>query len=152
TDSLKHPSVPLDETLRRFAARIESVRGDAPAELVFVGDLFDLVRSPRWLEGTERPYRDPSAAQPAIVETIVSATLDREQAFFDVLRSFVEAGRLNVSYLLGNHDRLLMHAPRARRAIWKAMTGQDRDVTFPAELAFPDHGALAYHGHTVDMI
>lgn len=153
TDELKGPRVSRVETLKRFWTRIEGARREEPAEIVFVGDSFDIVRSPRWLEGKRRPYQDPSPASIKVVEEIVDETLAREKDFFDMLRAQVKAGKLRVSYLVGNHDRLLKYAPQARRAIWKAMTGEDvKDVDFPSEKIFAEHGVLAHHGHTGDVI
>ena len=140
------------DTLKRFWTRIEAARGELPAEIVFVGDLFDIVRSPRWLEGNARPYQDPSPESVTKVEEIVAATLERESAFFEILRGLVTSGALELTYILGNHDRLLRFAPEARRSIWKAMTGRDEAIEFPNEKVFPDHGVLAHHGHTGDFI
>ena len=75
-----------------------------------------------------------------------------EEAFFAAIRKRVTQGELSVHYVLGNHDRLLRHAPRARRAVWKALTGQDIDIDFPEEKHFPDHRVLAYHGHRSDAV
>jgi UDP-2,3-diacylglucosamine pyrophosphatase LpxH len=153
TDSLKGPRIRRAQALKRFWSRIDAARLDQPAQIVFVGDLFDIVRSPRWLQGKRRPYQDPSPASVKVVEEIVDATLEREHDFFGMLRELVEAGKLRISYILGNHDRLLHYAPAARRAIWKAMTGEDKPrVEFPSEMVFPDHGVLAHHGHTGDFI
>src|SRR5262245_16844934 len=92
TDQLKGPRISKADALNRFWTRIESARLSEPAELGFVGDLFDIVRSPRWFEGTRRPYQVPSPATVAVVEAIVDATLDREREFFDLLRGHVERG------------------------------------------------------------
>jgi UDP-2,3-diacylglucosamine pyrophosphatase LpxH len=153
TDALKGPRVSRINTLKRFWTRIDAARGEEPAEIVFVGDSFDIVRSPRWLEGRRRPYQEPSPASVQVVEEIVDLTLEREAEFFGMIRALVEAEKLKVSYLVGNHDRLLLSAPRARRAIWKAMTGEDKKrVDFPMEKIFSSHGVLAHHGHTGDVI
>lgn len=64
----------------------------------------------------------------------------------------MEAGELIVHYVLGNHDRLLRFAPKARRAIWRALTGVDKDVDFAQEKFFPNHRVLAYHGHLSDAV
>jgi len=152
TESLKGPRVSKLQTLQRFWSRIDAARGDQPAEIVFVGDLFDIVRSARWLTSDARPYLEPNAASIEIIDQIVEATLKRESDFFDMLRGLVTSEALRVSYLLGNHDRLLSYAPKARRAIWKAMTGRDELVDFPRERVFADHGVLAHHGHTGDFI
>ncbi|MCA9622619.1 MAG: hypothetical protein KC731_26545, partial [Myxococcales bacterium] len=94
----------------------------------------------------------PSEGSVAVVEDIVTATLEREQAFFARLRQLVEGEQLRITYLLGNHDRLLAHAPKARRDIWKAMTGRDEDVEFPSEKVFASHDVVAHHGHNGDFI
>lgn len=152
TDALKGPHVSRAAMLERFWKRIDVARMGGPAEIVFVGDLFDVVRSPRWLETSHRPYHEPSQAVVGVVERIVEATLEREREMFALLRKLVGEGALRVHYILGNHDRLLAHAPRARRAVLRAMTGEDREADFPREMVFPDHGVLAHHGHTGDFI
>ncbi len=153
TDALKGPRLRRAQALGRFWSRMDAARLDQPAHLVFVGDLFDIVRSKRWLEGQRRPYQDPSPASVAVVEQIVDATLEREADFFAMLRELVQADKLRVSYILGNHDRLLKFAPSARRAIYRAMTGRDEPgIEFPSEMIFPEHGVLAHHGHTGDFI
>ena len=152
TDALHGSSVPRAETFERFWVRIQASRGQRPAHLCFVGDLFDIVRSPRWLDGAYRPYHDPNDGVVGVVEAIVDGILDREAAFFAAIRERVESGELDVTYVLGNHDRLLASAPAARRRIWKAMTGRDEDVTFAREAVFPEHGVLAYHGNVADAV
>ena len=109
TDALKGPRVSRADTLKRFWTRIEGARREEPAEIVFVGDSFDIVRSPMWLEGNRRPYQEPSPSSIRVVEQIVDKTLEREKEFFGLLRAMVEAGRLRVQYLVGNHDRLLLY-------------------------------------------
>lgn len=152
TDQLHGGSVPKAATFERFWQRIQVSRGKRPATLAFVGDLFDIVRSPRWFDETRRPFHDPDAETVAVVDAIIEATLERESAFFSAIREKVEEGALSIAYALGNHDRLLRFAPRARRAVWKALTGEDREVEFPNELVFPEHGVLAYHGNVGDEI
>jgi len=136
----------------RFWARITAARGHRPAELCFVGDLFDLVRSPSWHEGRSRPYHGATnVGVTRTVERIVDGVLARERPFFDAIRARVERGELIVHYVLGNHDRLLRAAPAARKAISRALTGRD-DLAFEREREFPDHGVLAYHGNASDPI
>ncbi len=152
TDALHGSSIPKSDVFERFWIRIQAARGHRPAHVCFVGDLFDIVRSPSWLEGSMRPYHAPGDALAAAVDGIVKRTIERERGFFDAIRSRVESGELTVHYVLGNHDRLLAHAPAARRRVWKALTGKRRDVVFPSEVVFEDHGVLAYHGHQGDPI
>ncbi|MGE0791319.1 MAG: hypothetical protein AB7S26_36935 [Sandaracinaceae bacterium] len=152
TDQLAGAEIPRAAAFERFWQRIEVARGHRPATLCFVGDLFDLVRSPRWFETSHRPFHDPSPGVEAVVTDIVTRTLERESAFFDAIRGRVQTGALRVEYVLGNHDRLLRHAPLARRAVHRALTGEDRDVVFGTELISDEHRVLAYHGNAGDDI
>lgn len=142
--------IPKHEQFARFWERIERQPHDGPVDLAIVGDFLDLVRSPVWLRGDLRPYHDPSPEQAAEVELQVRQTVAAEQPFFDALRGQVAAGRLRIHYSLGNHDRLLASAPRARAAVREALGMPGGDDHFPMELRFPEHGVLAYHGHSVD--
>jgi len=152
TDELGAPHVPWDRTFNRFWARVEAARGDIPARLCIIGDFLDIVRSTTWLATPHRPYHDPTPEVLGVVDTIVERILTREKAFFDAIRSKVEEGSLQVHYVLGNHDRLMAHAPAARRRLWTALTGEDREVEFPSKLVFASHDVLVYHGHTGDFI
>jgi UDP-2,3-diacylglucosamine pyrophosphatase LpxH len=152
TDELHGSAVSRAEQFERFWVRIHAARGQRPAHLCFVGDLFDLVRSPSWLTCARRPYHEVDAAMRGHVEGIVDRILDREREFFAAIRKRVEEGALRVHYVLGNHDRLLSRCPGARRKIWAALTGADEAVTFGSEAVFRDHGVLAYHGHVGDPI
>ncbi|MEZ4227160.1 MAG: hypothetical protein R3B13_39845 [Polyangiaceae bacterium] len=152
TDALHGSAISKVDAFERFWVRIQAARGQRPAKLAFVGDLFDLVRSPSWLATPYRPYQELDAAGVQVVERIVSGILERERPFFDAIRTRVERGELEIFYALGNHDRLLQSAPAARRTVWKALTGRDEDVDFPDELEFAEHGVLAYHGHWGDPI
>ena len=52
--------------------------------------------------------------------------LEREADFFAAIRKRVESGELVVHYLVGNHDRLLLHAPAARA---RGLARADRHAT-----------------------
>jgi UDP-2,3-diacylglucosamine pyrophosphatase LpxH len=152
TDALHGSAISKVDAFERFWVRIQAARGQRPAHLCFVGDLFDVVRSPTWHQTERRPYHEPNADTIAVVDRIVSGILEREAPFFGAIRDRVQKGELSVHYALGNHDRLLAHAPKSRRAVWQALTGESRDVSFRSELVFPDHGVLAYHGNAGDPI
>jgi UDP-2,3-diacylglucosamine pyrophosphatase LpxH len=137
------------ERLRRL---LEPQPRDGPVRLCLLGDVFDLVRAPAWLAGPERPYHEPSAALCARVDAIVEATIRDEAPFFDALRAGVASGALEVHYALGNHDRLLAHAPAARAAVRAALGVRGGDAPFPSTLVFRDEGVLAYHGHVLDQL
>ena len=152
TDRLHGNAVSKADQFTRFWQRIQVARGSRPAELCIVGDLFDLVRSPSWFEGRHRPYHG-STTNGVVknVEAIVAETITREAGFFDAIRACVTRGELDVHYVVGNHDRLLLTAPNAQRLVARALIGKN---TLPLHqvLEFPAHGVLAYHGNLGDPI
>ncbi len=151
TDSLHGNAVSKAEQFSRFWDRIQVARGKRPAELCVVGDLFDLVRSPSWLDGRNRPYHGPSTnGVVKNVDKIVEDTIAREKGFFDALRAKISTGELKFHYVVGNHDRLLLTAPAAQKRLADAL-GLDR-LELHKELEFRDHGVLAYHGNVGDPI
>ena len=136
----------------RFWQRIDASRRDNVAQLCFVGDLLDLVRSPAWQGGKLRPYHEPGPALAAAVDGMVRDTVEAERPFFAATRGKGESGALEVHSGVGNHDRLLHHAPAARARLRAALGMPGGDAPLPAELVFPRHGVLAYHGHVVDHL
>ena len=138
--------------LARLWQPIEAGRPGAPVRLVLLGDVFDLIRAPGWHAGPERPYHEPSPELAARVLSLVQDTIAQEAPLFGALRAHVAEGSLEIDYVLGNHDRLLAHAPAARAAIRDALGMKGGDAPFPWELEFGEEGVLAYHGHTVDQL
>ena len=144
--------VSREAQLRRLWQRLEGGRPEAPVRLCLLGDIFDLVRAPQWLGTTVRPYGEPSPALAEQVTGIVAATVDADRPFFEAVQRKVAEGVLEVHYVLGNHDRLLEHAPAARAAVRAALGMKGGDAPLPTRLVFPEHAVLAYHGHTVDLL
>ncbi|HEY4243468.1 MAG TPA: hypothetical protein VGM88_26830 [Kofleriaceae bacterium] len=152
TDRLHGNAVAKVDQFARFWERMAAARGKRPAELCIVGDLFDVVRSPSWFEGRHRPYHGASTnGVVKNVEQIVTETIAREAAFFTAVRTKVQRGELVLHYIVGNHDRLLLTAPAAQRAVSRALTGGDA-LELVTEREFPEHGVLAYHGNSGDPI
>ncbi len=135
---------------QRFWQRIDGSRRGGVAQLCIVGDLFDLVRTPDWFQGSLRPYSEPTPELARAIDEVITKTLELEKPFLDALHAKVKAGELEVHYVVGNHDRLLDHSPSAREKIRDAFGMKGGDAPFPLELRFPEYGVLAYHGHTVD--
>ena len=106
TDALSAPLIPKRAVFERFWIRMEAARGKRPAILCFVGDLFDIVRSPRWFEGSARPYHTPNEDVVAVIDAIVEATLAREADFFEGIRLRAEQGALEVRYVLGKGGQI----------------------------------------------
>ena len=136
----------------RFWLRIDQSRQGDAAQLCFVGDLVDLVRAPDWHRGALRPYHEPGPEVAAAVTDLVRETIAAEKPFFAAIRAKVAAGALAVDYVVGNHDRLMHHAPAARALLREALGMRGGEAPFPTEARFPKYGVLAYHGHVVDQL
>ncbi|NIP83315.1 MAG: hypothetical protein GWM90_30455 [Gemmatimonadetes bacterium] len=153
-----------------LSERIEAAvaaRDAREVRLVLLGDIVDLVRTDYWLaEGippNERPWGgalDPS--------TGMNADLDRcERQFRDVLDRILEADArigglgamltrleqvfgdaFRVSYVIGNHDRVLHNFPSLRDRLRQAWPRIDELV---AGIEAADYALVARHGHEWDV-
>lgn len=147
-----HANVDRAAQFERFWQRIEQSRRGAQVTLCFVGDVFDVVRSPTWRNGATRPYHSPSPELAQSIEDLVEQTLKIEKPFLSAVRKRVETGALKIEYVLGNHDRLLEFSPKARWLIRDAFGMPGGAAPFPIEARFAEQGVLAYHGHVIDRI
>ena len=143
-------------------------RGAREIHLVLVGDILDLVRTDYWhrreKEGTlpvaARPWN--GALDPA---TGMNPSPDTERQFQDILRGILaqpsaksllwvinrlRAGSrpLRVTYVIGNHDRVLHNFPSLQGMILADVPGVS--FTFSSRLREPAYGVLARHGHEWD--
>jgi UDP-2,3-diacylglucosamine pyrophosphatase LpxH len=153
---------------RSFANRVE---------LVFAGDIFELLRTPLWFSGGETEVRPTvsemgpdSLANPlcAKVHEVLDAIVDDNKAIWPVLARFVREGALerkgavlsldpgtvvNVHYIPGNHDRLVNAWPSVRRRVRELLSMPASDERFPHTIDRPkDTGyrVKIRHGHEYD--
>ncbi len=147
---------------------VNAVRTAAQAiELVFAGDIFELIRSPRWLlDGCKiRPTQEPCGELEAMTLRILGDIEEECREFFQALRKAVDGEPLtfrgsevrlqhpvHVHYLPGNHDRLVNLFPSARATVRRLLCMQG-----PPEDRFPHayqpgdgYGVLVRHGHEYD--
>lgn len=146
--------------VRDTAAR----RGAREIHLVLLGDILDLVRSDYWLRGGVAPDDRPWGGSPdprtainangAMVERQFAAVLEgilatgTAAAFGRAIASLGEgAGPLLVTYVIGNHDRVLWNFPSLRARVTRAFPAID---TFVTGLESPEYAVLARHGHEWD--
>jgi UDP-2,3-diacylglucosamine pyrophosphatase LpxH len=96
-------------------------------DLLLLGDVFDLIRSRRWLQSGTRPWEDPHSPQVAeTVSAIADAVLKQNSDALNVLRSLYGQGAIHIPpasqsgepvygveghsvavrtfYMVGNHD------------------------------------------------
>jgi len=151
-------------------AEIESTARQRDAKdlhVVLLGDIFDLVRTSWWHEqevpAKQRPWGgtlDPATgmnAETADVERQFGAVLGRilaQPAGRGLLKALEGMGRpgapVQVTYVVGNHDRVLNNFPALRTQIAAALDPAKVTLGFANALSLPEYGVLARHGHEWD--
>ncbi len=128
--------------------------------LVFLGDIFDLLRTTGWFgyPEAERPWGN----NPTAMEVHAATLFDELAAHPKNRESFAKIkGRLatlmklveevKVLYVPGNHDRLVNLSRRLREKACQALNlTHDPQERFPHRLEYPDYGVFARHGHEYD--
>lgn len=145
-----------------------SVKAKEPTEIrvLLLGDIFDVVRTDWWhrngIPAGERPWGGTLDRQTAMnqdaakIEQQFSKVLagvlaaDSSQALITALKSLrVENGPpVAVTYVVGNHDRVLNNFPSLQQQIQAAF--DPLQVEFANEFHSPDYRVLARHGHEWD--
>jgi UDP-2,3-diacylglucosamine pyrophosphatase LpxH len=141
-------------TFTDLAAHAREARA-ADIKIVFLGDLFDLIRSERWFEYgvDERPWgADPSEeAATAIMEAVAAENAETFEllsgSLADQFDFPVEPERV---YVPGNHDRLCNLYPALRRRARELVGISPDEEPFEHFFLDPDHGVFARHGQEWD--
>jgi UDP-2,3-diacylglucosamine pyrophosphatase LpxH len=122
--------------------------------LVLLGDIFELLKSERWVSNGVRPWDQTSLAHATTVNSIFEAVWDCNKNFFSGLEELrSEYKNLRFTYVPGNHDRVLNTemGATARRTFRRVLSVQGNDVeTFLDTFADTRHKVIAKHGHQWD--
>ena len=126
-------------------------------KIVFLGDIFDLLRTEMWFEYpvNERPWGNDEAKIEAHANTIFDAIIKKNQDTFDLLKSDlknefnlpVEPERI---YVPGNHDRLCNKYKSLRDKICYWLKIPPRTTPFEHYFEDVNYGVFARHGHEFD--
>jgi UDP-2,3-diacylglucosamine pyrophosphatase LpxH len=153
TDQSLAPSVPvcalekLIEEIKRISEKSKSV------ELIMLGDVFDVLRSSKWLvrvtsEGlidipeSIRPWESIDSPLERVVFNILTDIKKGYGVFFSELNRLEQ---VNVSWVPGNHDRLV-GITNTGKTFLKDIGVKLADY----EIKLPNYGVLARHGHCYD--
>ena len=143
----------------RWAAdrRKEEGRPVDEIKIVFLGDIFDLIRSEQWLSlpVSERPWGSNTKKTEEHANRIFDDIAAKNRETFQLLGSrlsetegfAVEPVRV---YVPGNHDRLCNLFPSLRKKVRKALGMAPGDDPFSHFFQDIDHGVFARHGHEYD--
>jgi UDP-2,3-diacylglucosamine pyrophosphatase LpxH len=129
---------------------------------VFLGDIFDLLRTTYWLttpvEETPWGQKAKEAALEGHAEAIlgaITANSDNQASLKKIKNNFAKIQQkvpnLQVIYFPGNHDRLINQWESLRKKVCGHLSlTQQPDSEFPHFQAFEDYGVFARHGHEYD--
>lgn len=157
-----------DQQLTEFASGLErNVSKDKSEKhkLVLVGDIFDLLRSPKWADLWEKRKSAPwsgsspdfkhfrkSFAEPQAIE-IAQSIAQRYSGFAGTLKRLVNAGNLEVVYVPGNHDYMFQLSPGLRKVLVEFLSlKHDPNREFENSYADRNASVFATHGNSFDPV
>jgi UDP-2,3-diacylglucosamine pyrophosphatase LpxH len=138
--------------LGREGRRIEEIK------IVFLGDIFDLLRTEMWFQFPveERPWGSNEKKVEENANLIFDLIVEKNKEVFDLLQSElkgefglpVEPERI---YIPGNHDRLCNKYRSLREKVCRLLKiSTDCNVPFSNYFEDVDYGVFARHGHEFD--
>jgi UDP-2,3-diacylglucosamine pyrophosphatase LpxH len=124
-------------------------------KLVFLGDLFDVIRTERWFEYglDERPWGDNPSEEAAL--SILEGVIAENSETFELLSGsladeFDFPVEPEIVYVPGNHDRLVNMYPSLRRRAREVLGLPASDEPFEHYFLDVEHGIFGRHGHEWD--
>jgi len=146
-----------------YAKDMAETAGAKQVEVVFLGDIFDVIRSERWLATDIRPWSPPDFQdgnehnQEYHVLAIVNAILAEEknrlalQHLADFRKAMESKGiPVTFTYIVGNHDWLINRYQSARDAVANALGLHVPAPPFLTEKMWQAYGVFARHGDIHD--
>lgn len=157
-----------DEQLTEFSSGLDRyISKDKPEKhkLVLVGDIFDLLRSPRWADlwkeknsapwsGSSPGFKhfDKSYAEKLAIE-IAQTIAHRYSGFELALKRLVDSGQFDVLYLPGNHDYMFQLSPGIRKVLVDFLSlKHDPTREFETSYSNSDASVFATHGNSFDAV
>jgi len=147
-----------------FKDIFHSCRKPEEVRIVFLGDIFDLLRTTYWLKvpESERPWGDINKNWKTIeahANNIMDQIVQKNSHTFNIFQNLTDMYHVRVKlekvYIPGNHDRLCNIFDSLRRKVRTAL-GLPPD-TAPFQHSYDDlqygnmHGVFARHGHEFDQ-
>ena len=125
--------------------------------IVFLGDVYDLVRTERWFDHPveQRPWGS-SPSKEALFEIFEGVVQNNAETFALLSGSLVKEVGFPVEpkriYIPGNHDSVVNEHPELRRRVRETLGMPPGDEPFPRYVLDFEHGLFARHGHEFDKL
>lgn len=147
----------LEDIRWALERRKEEGRPVEEIKIVFLGDIFDLLRTEQWLSlpVSERPWGSNTKRIEEHANRIFDDIAEKNRETYQLLSSHLtnsagfplEPERI---YVPGNHDRLCNRFPSLRKKVRKVLGIAPGDAPFEHVFQDTDHGVFARHGHEYD--
>jgi len=158
-DTPNRATIDVKYFLRQITAIVERAaqNGIKTCHLVLLGDIFEILKSERWIDQKVRPWEASTDEHVNTVASIFAAIDTCNEEFFEGLRTLLkrESPEMHLQYVPGNHDRPLNTemGVRARehfqRLVPLPYTG---NKTFNERFINKEHALIAKHGHRWDPV
>jgi len=139
------------ENIRKLA---DTVKPLEEIRLVLLGDIFDIIRSTKWLSGPDRPWEDAGGQQKVVQQILDSILSENRDSLSELrgLRQLAEEKKVpfDITYVIGNHDWLINRYPACRNAVAAALGIATGSNPFPSQLFEPGYKVFARHGDIYD--
>ena len=134
---------------------IENAGGKDKLEIIILGDFIDIIRSTQWT-GDIQPWEKDLNRIKGIVEKIVDEVISKNKPVFDALNDYVNKEKIKITYIMGNHDRLINSEgyDDIRKSIRDASGithAKDKGEPFPWEYRVERLPIYAVHGNNFDV-
>jgi len=125
--------------------------------ILFLGDVFDLVRTERWFDVPldERPWGGSPSSQ-ALFDIFEGVVSNNRETFAALSGSLVQEFGFPVEptrlYVPGNHDSAVNEHAYLRRRVRELLGMPQGEEPFPRYVLDREHGLFARHGHEFDRL
>jgi UDP-2,3-diacylglucosamine pyrophosphatase LpxH len=128
-------------------------KGITDLRLILLGDVFEILKSEKWLEATVRPWEECDSRHSAVVDKIFASIISSNASFLQKLKKLSHDYKVRIEYVPGNHDLPLnteMGQLARQRLRQLGLLTDYTGGTFKERYEDAEHGLLALHGHTWD--
>ena len=143
-------------TMHDLAAHAREAQAEE-ITLLFLGDVFDLVRTERWFDHPleNRPWGGNMSSE-GLYEIFEGVVANNSETFAMLSGSLMSTFGFPVEptrvYVPGNHDSIVNEHPQLRRRVREVLGMAPGDGLFQRFFFDQEHGLFARHGHEFDVL
>ncbi len=126
-------------------------------KIVFLGDIFDLLRSEEWFKENEedRPWGNDTENMRKRAKIILEKIAEKNKDTFNLfskqaLENTFKDINVNTIYIPGNHDRLCWMIDELKEKVIGLLGLKTNNNNFKHYFSDNEHGAYGIHGHIFD--